>query len=80
MVHHSIWFPTGCPPSLKNKEGKTPRVLAKDNEHKDALKECRKAEKQSAKLTKGGAKGVEPYGVRVSKGVVLCVYGEGGTD
>ena len=51
---------------LKNKEGKTPRLLAKDNEHKDALKECRKAEKQSAKLAKGGTRTGEPYAIRVS--------------
>lgn len=56
---------TGCPSTLKNKEGKTPRLLAKDNEHKDALKECRKAEKQSAKLSKGGSRTGEPYAIRV---------------
>ena len=56
----------GCPSMLKNKEGKTPRLLAKDNEHKDALKECRKAEKQSAKLAKGGSRTSEPYAIRVS--------------
>jgi hypothetical protein len=26
-------------------DGKLARILAKDNEHKDALKECKKAEK-----------------------------------
>ena len=51
---------------LKNKEGKTPRLLAKDNDHKDALKECRKAEKQTAKLAKGGSRTGEPYAIRVS--------------
>ncbi|CAH3191218.1 unnamed protein product, partial [Porites evermanni] len=45
--------------------GKTPRLLAKDNEHKDALKECRKAEKQSAKLSKGGSRTGEPYAIRL---------------
>ncbi|XP_073243068.1 ankyrin repeat and EF-hand domain-containing protein 1-like isoform X1 [Porites lutea] len=55
----------GCPSTLKNKEGKTPRLLAKDNEHKDALKECRKAEKQSAKLSKGGSRTGEPYAIRL---------------
>ncbi|XP_058965683.2 ankyrin repeat and EF-hand domain-containing protein 1-like isoform X1 [Pocillopora verrucosa] len=55
----------GCPSMLKNKEGKTPRLLAKDNEHKDALKECRKAEKQSAKLSKGGSRTSEPYAIRL---------------
>lgn len=60
----------GCPSMLKNKEGKTPRLLAKDNEHKDALKECRKAEKQSAKLAKGGSRTGEPYAIRVSDHVV----------
>ncbi|XP_020620565.1 ankyrin repeat and EF-hand domain-containing protein 1-like isoform X1 [Orbicella faveolata] len=55
----------GCPSMLKNKEGKTPRLLAKDNEHKDALKECRKAEKQSAKLAKGASRTGEPYAIRL---------------
>lgn len=56
----------GCPSTLKNKEGKTPRLLAKDNDHKEALKECRKAEKQSAKLAKGGSRTGEPFAIRVS--------------
>lgn len=56
----------GCPASLKNKEGKTPRLLAKDNEHKEATKECRKAEKQSGRVSKGGGKAGEPYSIRVS--------------
>ncbi|XP_068732245.1 ankyrin repeat and EF-hand domain-containing protein 1-like isoform X2 [Montipora capricornis] len=55
----------GCPSTLKNKEGKTPRLLAKDNDHKEALKECRKAEKQSAKLAKGGNRTGEPYAIRL---------------
>ena len=58
---------------LKNKEGKTPRLLAKDNEHKDALKECRKAEKQSAKLAKGGSRTGEPYAIRVSLYLTLIL-------
>ena len=41
-------------------------MLAKDNEHKEALKECRKAEKSSARLAKGGKGPGEPYAVRVS--------------
>jgi ankyrin repeat protein len=64
----------GCPAVLKNIEGKTPRVLAKDNEHKEAIKECRKAEKQSARLTKGGGKGGEPYSVLVSMILILNLY------
>lgn len=55
----------GCPSTLKNKEGKTPRLLAKDNDHKEALKECRKAEKQSAKLAKGGSRTGEPFAIRL---------------
>ncbi|KAK3754399.1 hypothetical protein QZH41_011175, partial [Actinostola sp. cb2023] len=55
----------GCPAGLKNKEGKTPKLLAKENEHKEAMKECRKAEKQSAKLSKGGGKGGDDYSVRL---------------
>lgn len=72
-IHHNIqycrrcWIVTaGCPSTLKNKEGKTPRLLAKDNDHKEALKECRKAEKQSAKLAKGGSRTGEPFAIRVS--------------
>lgn len=65
MDKHNSFLLTGCPSTLKNKEGKTPRLLAKDNEHKDALKECRKAEKQSAKLLKGGSRTGEPYAIRV---------------
>ena len=65
MDKHNSFLLTGCPSTLKNKEGKTPRLLAKDNEHKDALKECRKAEKQSAKLSKGGSRTGEPYAIRV---------------
>lgn len=36
---------TGCLATTKNLEGKLARVIAKENEHKDALKECKKAEK-----------------------------------
>ena len=36
---------TGCLATTKNFEGKLARVIAKENEHKDALKECKKAEK-----------------------------------
>ena len=65
-IHCYLQHVTGCPSALKNKEGKTPRMLAKDNEQKDALKECRKAEKQSAKLAKGGSRTGEPFAIRVS--------------
>eukprot|EP00795_Rhopilema_esculentum_P010503 gene10503-19218_t len=50
----------GCPAGLKNKEGRTPRLLAKDNEHKDAMKECRKAEK-----LKAGKPGTDKWAVRL---------------
>lgn len=60
----------GCPTNLKNKDGKTPRALAKDNEHKEAMKECRKAEKLAVKLSKGGGKAGEPYAIRVSANTI----------
>ena len=53
---------TGCPAGLKNKEGRTPRLLAKDNEHKDAMKECRKAEK-----LKAGKPGTDKWAVSVRR-------------
>lgn len=40
-----IYFCIGCFSMLKNKEGKIFRLLVKDNEYKDVLKECRKVEK-----------------------------------
>jgi len=42
----------GCLATAKNADGKLARVIAKDNEHKEALKECKKAEKN--KGTKPG--------------------------
>ena len=42
----------GCNPKPKNEEGDTAKVIAKDNGHKDALKECKKAEKSFGKLGK----------------------------
>ncbi|XP_071080411.1 ankyrin repeat and EF-hand domain-containing protein 1-like isoform X2 [Haliotis cracherodii] len=42
----------GCNPKPKNNEGLTPRVIAKDEGHKEALKECRKAEKSFGKSGK----------------------------
>lgn len=45
---------------VKNGNGRTPRLLAKDGEHKEAMKECRKAEKM-----KPGKPGTEKWAVRV---------------
>ncbi|KAI4903603.1 hypothetical protein NFI96_013569 [Prochilodus magdalenae] len=45
----------GCQPKLKNLEGLVPRQLAKDNGHKAALKELKKAERLHAKSSKPGA-------------------------
>ena len=48
----------------KNGNGRTARLLAKDEEHKEAMKECRKAEK-----FKAGKPGTDKWAVRVS-----CFY------
>ena len=45
---------------VKNANGRTPRLLAKDGEHKEATKECRKAEK-----LKPGKPGTDKWAVRV---------------
>ena len=49
---------------MKNKEGKLARIIAKENEHKDAMKECKKAEKAEAK-GRGSKQGTEPWAIRV---------------
>ncbi|XP_028407753.1 ankyrin repeat and EF-hand domain-containing protein 1-like [Dendronephthya gigantea] len=54
----------GCPSGLKNKEGKLARILAKENEHKDVMKECKKAEKAEAK-GRGSKPGTEPWAIRL---------------
>ena len=60
----SLSKPLGCPSTLKNKEGKLARVIAKENDHKDAMKECKKAEKAEAK-GRGSKAGTEPWAIRV---------------
>jgi len=50
----------GCPVMVKNANGRTPRLLAKDGEHKEATKECRKAEK-----LKPGKPGTDKWAVRL---------------
>ncbi len=42
----------GCNPKVKNLEGDTPKVIAKDRKAKDASKNIRKGEKQYNKLSK----------------------------
>jgi hypothetical protein len=54
----------GCPSTLKNKDGKLARIIAKENEHKEAMKECKKAEKTEAK-GRGSKPGTEPWAIRV---------------
>jgi hypothetical protein len=54
----------GCPSTLKNNEGKLARIIAKENEHKEAMKECKKAEKTEAK-GRGSKPGTEPWAIRV---------------
>ena len=52
---------------VKNGNGRTPRLLAKDEEHKEAMKECRKAEK-----LKPGKPGTDKWAVRVRVDVYFC--------
>lgn len=54
-----ICFSTGANPKPKNNEGNTARTIAKDLNNKDALKECRKAEKTFGKVGKNN----EPYAI-----------------
>lgn len=49
----------GCNPKPKNNEGETGRSLAKDRDHKEATKECRKAEKSFGKVGKNN----EPWAI-----------------
>ncbi|KAK1793099.1 hypothetical protein P4O66_011502 [Electrophorus voltai] len=46
---------TGCNPKLKNLDGLVPRQLAKDNGHRAALKELKKAEHLHTKFSKPGS-------------------------
>ena len=39
----------GCPAKSKNSEGAIPRQVAKDEGHKAAMKDCRKAERLEGK-------------------------------
>ncbi|XP_006625836.2 ankyrin repeat and EF-hand domain-containing protein 1 [Lepisosteus oculatus] len=56
----------GCNPKLKNLEGLTPRLLAKEYGHKAAMKELRKAESLHAKYSKPGAVNPnEPWAIRL---------------
>lgn len=50
---------TGCNPKPKNADGNQPKVLAKENGHKPASKECRKAEKSFGKTGKNN----EPWAI-----------------
>ncbi|KAG7461134.1 hypothetical protein MATL_G00206710, partial [Megalops atlanticus] len=45
----------GCNPKLKNQEGLIPRQIAKDNGHRTAVKELKKAERLQGKYSKQGA-------------------------
>lgn len=49
----------GCNPKPKNAEGQTARSLAKSGGHKEALRECRKAERLFGKT----GKNVEPWAI-----------------
>ena len=45
-------FIVGCNPKPKNSDGNQPKAIAKENGHKDAMKECRKGEKIFGKTGK----------------------------
>lgn len=49
----------GCNPKPKNAEGQTARTLAKNGGHKEALRECRKAERFFGK----SGKNIEPWAI-----------------
>ncbi|XP_074648459.1 ankyrin repeat and EF-hand domain-containing protein 1-like isoform X2 [Tubulanus polymorphus] len=51
----------GCNPKPKNDDGFTARVIAKDNGHKDVLKELRKVEKSFGKVGKNN----EPWALKL---------------
>lgn len=55
------FFFLGCNPKPKNNEGNTARAIAKDNGHKEATKEARKAEKSFGKVGKNN----EPFAIQL---------------
>ncbi|XP_071963707.1 ankyrin repeat and EF-hand domain-containing protein 1-like [Antedon mediterranea] len=55
----------GCRANTKNDDGMLPKVLAKNSESKEAMKECRKAEKLSKKIQGGGKPPTEPWAIRL---------------
>ena len=59
LLHLSSF--SGCNPKPKNNEGNTARGIAKDNGHKEATKEARKAEKSFGKVGKNN----EPYAIQL---------------
>ena len=48
----NVFSPSGCNPKPKNNDGETARSIAKDEGHKDAMKELRKVEKSFGKVGK----------------------------
>lgn len=63
----------GCPSTLKNKDGKLARIIAKENEHKEAMKECKKAERAEAK-GRGSKPGTEPWAIRVRSSSFFVLF------
>ncbi|KAK3092597.1 hypothetical protein FSP39_004820 [Pinctada imbricata] len=55
-----------CNPKPKNNEGETARSIAKDRDHKEATKECRKAEKSFGKVGKNN----EPWAIALYDWVI----------
>ncbi|XP_041468862.1 ankyrin repeat and EF-hand domain-containing protein 1-like [Lytechinus variegatus] len=55
----------GAKAHMKNEDGLLPKVIAKNYGFKDALKECKKAEKLAKKIQTGGKLPTEPWAVRV---------------
>ncbi|XP_033103431.1 ankyrin repeat and EF-hand domain-containing protein 1-like [Anneissia japonica] len=53
----------GCRANTKNDDGLLPKALAKNSDSKEAMKECRKAEKLSKKIGGGGKPPTEPWAV-----------------
>ena len=60
----SLWhfiLSAGCNPKPKNEEGLQAKAVAKENGHKEAMKECKKAEKSFGK----GGKNNDPWALRL---------------
>jgi hypothetical protein len=55
------FFQFNCNPKPKNNEGEVPKNIAKDKDNKDAMKECRKAEKSFGKVGKNN----EPWAIQL---------------